>query len=176
MKMTSREKRLWIFVLGLIGCFAIYRFISWKSEAVQSGAKTLFSLSIAQQLLRSERNIVARHQGVKNELEGLHRQFLSDSRLEAAKLVLLERIEGLALANRLKVERKNVIDFGEGIIGVSLEGTALPEQIFGMMHQAALAEIGLAVKRLQLHRNLETRTLKYQLIITTKLVTAGGTA
>lgn len=173
MKITSRERNLWLCVIGLIGCFVIYRVITFKSESSETSGNTMMSLSEAQQLLRSEPNIIARHQAVKKQLEGLYRRFYDDFDTETAKLALLQLIEGLATDNGLNVERKNLIDFGEGLIAMSLEGTASPEALFGLMQHIAVAEIGLVVKRLQVHSNIETRTLKYQLIIATQLVKAG---
>ena len=96
--------------------------------------------------------------------------FLDASNPETAKIQLLQEVEKLAAALSLAVDQKNLLQLGEDLIGVALEGSTDPATLIRFLHGAATNRLGMNLKRLQIHANQKTEELKYQVIIQLMLV------
>jgi len=173
MKLTRREQSLWLIVSLSVIFMLGYNFWSNMIQ-MESRYPAPVSLSEARRLLASETNLKNRHQAIKDRLQQLKGRFLKSTRPEEQRIELLEAVEAVIAKSGLSVERKNVIDFRDGVLGVSLEGTATAETVISFMHQTASSPLGLRLKRVQLMANPELKTLKYQLIVVTKLLNETG--
>jgi len=170
MKLTKREKTIWlvvgIAVLIMLGFNIFYNNLDrFKAVAVDASA-----LEETRHLLRSERNIIARRRAADAALTKLQERFLDLSDPESAKIELLKEVETLTGKVGLAVEQKNLLQLEPDVIGVALEGSAKPDVLVRFLHAAAIARLGLDVKRLQLHTNEKTKELKYQIILQLLLV------
>jgi|GEM_PF-759952 len=173
MRLTRRERNVWLFV-GLAVLFMLgYNFFA-QMNLTEVQPTVEVSLSEARRLLAAETNIETRYQAVQGRLRQLQGRFLKSTRPEDQRIELLEAVEAVIAKSGLSVERKNVIDFRDGVLGVSLEGTATAETVISFMHQTASSPLGLRLKRVQLMANPELKTLKYQLIVVTKLLNETG--
>ncbi|HOJ78937.1 MAG TPA: hypothetical protein PLZ08_00530 [Bacillota bacterium] len=167
MKLTQREKGLWGFVIVAILVMFIFNFVYKRLNLNQEIDRT--ELEETRRILRSELNIKARSRAVSERLKSLKAKFLTLTTDEAG-LVLLEEIEALAVKKGLSVSQKSLLQLSEGVIAVSLEGETDSKSLFSFLHQIANARLGLNVKRLRMHANPVTKTIQYQLIISTLLL------
>jgi hypothetical protein len=170
MKVTARERKLWLIVLTAAIAALLWRFVFHDGASFVKAKPAAFSMRQAQRLLQSEKDIIARHQAVAQRLKELRKRFLARAGAAETQLALLDQVEDLALASDLQVTRKDLVNLADGLTGVLLEGTASAEALFRMLHRVATVRAGLMVKRLQVHGNREIRDLKYQIIVASKLL------
>lgn len=170
MKLNRREKVLCLIVgiavLAMIGFNVIYNNLNSLSASIVDSS----SLEETRRLLRSERNIFARQKTAGEALTAARTRFLDRADPESAKIKLLKEVETLTERVGLSVEQKNLLQLERDIIGVTLEGKAEPDKLIRFLHAAATARLALNVKRLQVHANVKTKDLRYQIILQLMLV------
>lgn len=170
MKLTKREKNLWLIVGTAVLAMLVFNFVYNNLDRFKGITVDASDLGETRRLLRSERNIIARQGAVNTALADLEKGFLSASDPESAKIALLQEVESLAGAIGLAVDQKNLLQLEKDVIGVSIEGNTEPATLIRFLHGAATVRLGLDVRRLQVHANEKTKQLKYQIILQLLLV------
>lgn len=170
MKLTKRERTLWL-IVGITVCAMLaFNFIYRNLDRLQGSGVDASGLEETRRLLRSGRNIVARRQAAEKALVKLQARFLDTSNPDTAKIQLLKEVETLIKQVGLPVEQKNLLQLEPNIIGVAIEGNAEPATLIRFLHASATSRWGLNLKRLQTHTNEKTKQLKYQIILQLLLV------
>lgn len=169
MKVSPRERNLWLIVLAAVVVIGVCRFEFKSAAAIRDGNNSALSLNEAYRLLQSGPNIIARHRATQSYLQALEERLLGSFDSQETQLALLDSVEDLANASGLQVEQKNLVNLPNGLLGVLLEGTTSAEAFFRMLQLVATDPAGLNIKRLQVHSNQATRGLKYQIIVATRL-------
>ncbi len=170
MKLTSREKVLWLAVGAAVFGMFVFNVFYTNIDRLKTVAVDASELVETRHLLRSERNIIARQEAASAALTKIQGFFLDASDPESAKIELLKEVENLTGAIGLAVDQKNLLQLEPDVIGVALEGSAEPATLVRFLHALATARLGLDVKRLQLNVNEKTKELKYQIILQLLLV------
>lgn len=174
MKLSARERNLWLTVLvvtvGLLG----YRFWSSRTESTAPAAAPDITLAEARRILHAAPNILARHQASVSRLAQLKRCYIKGDTVEQIRINLLQMVEDMASSSELMVERKNIVNYPDGMVGVVLEGTSSSGPLFRFMYQIATARVGFHLKKIQMISNPAERVLKYQLIVVTQLMNDKG--
>lgn len=170
MKITSRERNLWLLVLVGVGLMIGYNWLSQRGDQAGSKVDNHTTLAEARRLLRSEKNIIARNEATVHRLTELERYFLSAMDQEQVVIDFLGIVEKMAFESKLQVERKSVIDLKNGLLGIALEGTTSAESFFSFMHQTATASTALNLQRVQINSRSDNKTLNYQVIVMLKLI------
>jgi hypothetical protein len=170
--MTKREQRLVILVAVVIAGWMIFRFWPRNQETLKGlgNENYQFNMNEADRLLRSRLNISARNKAVRDELKSYRSRFYNSDNPENAKIVLLKTIDGLAAQTGLAVQQKNIVNFHNDTIGVTLEGKTGPEPLIRFLQSTSQNTIGLRIQRLQIHSLPESKQLSYQLTVMTLLV------
>lgn len=170
MKVSKREQNLLIIVGIAVLAMVGFNFYYNNSDSFKTNAVDAGDLEETRRLLRMERNLNARQKAATEALAQMERGFLDASNPESAKIELLQEVERLAGVIGLAVDQKNLLQLGEDLIGVALEGSTDPATLIRFLHGAATNRLGMNLKRLQIHANQKTKDLKYQVIIQLMLV------
>lgn len=171
--MKTSERNLWIFVgVVVVVGLTINFFMGMLNPPVLDSAGNV-GFEEATRLLRASQNIKARNQAVKERLDSLESKFYSVGHLEETKISLLKVVESIANTCNLEVQQKNVLEIEEGVIGVSLEGKTRPDILFRFVHSATTANIGLRIKRFQIHSLPDQKLLSYQIVVISLLIEKG---
>ncbi len=168
--MTTRERNLLILAGTVILGGIAYNLLSgsWFTPGVPKSGS--FKLEEANRLLRSQHNIVNRHQAAMKRLTTLEKRFFSNDNIEQAQINLLKVVEEIASRTQLGVQQKNMIKFEDDLIGVALEGKTTPESLIRFMQQTTESITGLRIYRLQVHTLAEQKLLSFQITISSLLV------
>lgn len=172
--MTTRERNLLIFVgVVMLGGLA-YNFGFKMPDSSNQDQDQSIRIDEAYRLIRSQHNIVAHHQVIQTRLTDLQNKFYSVGDIQGAQISLLNLVEQIAYSTQLDVQQKNMIRFTDNLIGVAIEGKTNPESLIKFLQRTTEAKIGMKIQRMQIHVLPESKSLNYQITLSSLLVKRNG--